>query len=63
MELFPTETIATITDQVIDLLSANILVIVGVLAFIVALSVIMALFDQAADNRYLSNYKKRWGMK
>jgi len=38
----------------------NFLVVLGIVAFICGLSVVLALFDQATENRRLDNYAKLW---
>lgn len=63
MQLYPSTIITTFSTTVISFISANVITIVAIFGFIVGLSIIMALFDQAADDRYLKNYRKRWGMK
>jgi hypothetical protein len=43
--IFPTGSLSTITSGVTSAISSNILPILGIMAFIVGLSVVMAIFD------------------
>lgn len=60
MTIFPTETVATLTSEVTTAITDNIATVLGIFAFVVGISVVMALLDIAKEGRMLDNYGKRF---
>lgn len=66
MEILPTGAVTEITNGVRSVITDNIAVVLGMLAFIVGLSIVMALIDiqlnERRNNAFLDNYRKRRGL-
>lgn len=60
MEIVPLSAAGDFTQTILGAIGDNIVVILGVFGFIVAYSVILALFDWAKEDRYLSDRQKFW---
>lgn len=60
MSIFPPNTIDTVTGGIVSAISQNIGVILGVFAVIVGVSIIMAIFDEYGQRRWLEDHNKRW---
>lgn len=58
--ILPTSAVTTVTSGITTAITENILPVLGLLAFIIGISVVMALLDGAATNRRLDNYGKLW---
>jgi len=58
--IFPVDAVTSVVSGATDPLRDNIGTILGVFAFIVGLSIVLALLDQAKTDRYLDRESKFW---
>jgi hypothetical protein len=61
--IFPTTAVHDVTTGILSAITSNMAAILGVFAFIVGLSIVMAWLDVRRENKMLDSYAASWRRK